>query len=271
MDQAANLAANAFAGTAVDYARFRPPYPPALLRDILERVGVAGGERLLDLACGPGRIALALASSFAEVWAIDLEPEMIEVAKAEARARGATNTRWTVGKAEDLTAPGRSFDLITIGEAFHRLDQRRVAAQSLGWLKPGGGLATLGSDGILTGSEPWQQIVADRVRHWTRPAFPSGWASTRSATGAGPEHDESVLRDAGFEAVASYDVVRTHEWTIEAIIGYLHSTSVCSRRILGESADAFETDLTAALLAYDASGVYAEAMRFGYTLGRKPL
>ena len=63
---------DAFAGTATYYLRYRVPYPHALLRDLIQRAGVTGAGRLLDLACGPGRVALAVVSFFREVWAIDL-------------------------------------------------------------------------------------------------------------------------------------------------------------------------------------------------------
>src|SRR5437899_4324455 len=69
---------DAFAGTATYYVRYRVPYPAGLLKDLTARTGITGEGRLLDLACGPGRIALALVSSFREVWAIDREAEMVE-------------------------------------------------------------------------------------------------------------------------------------------------------------------------------------------------
>lgn len=100
-----NFPPDAFAGTAAYYLRYRVPYPQALLRDLIERAGVTGEGRLLDLACGPGRVALALASSFRETWAIDLEPEMIAAGQEEAARRGVTTVTWMLGKAEDLRAP----------------------------------------------------------------------------------------------------------------------------------------------------------------------
>jgi trans-aconitate methyltransferase len=63
----ANLLPGAFAGTATAYARYRPPYPRALLDDLLSRAAVAPNGRLLDLACGPGRVGLALAAEFETV------------------------------------------------------------------------------------------------------------------------------------------------------------------------------------------------------------
>src|SRR5690349_18761785 len=108
---------DAFAGTAAYYLRYRVPYPNALLHDLVERAGITGQGRLLDLACGPGRVALALAASFREVWAIDLEPEMIAVGQYEAAQRGVSTIAWMVGKAEDVQAPPAWFELITIGDA----------------------------------------------------------------------------------------------------------------------------------------------------------
>ena len=101
--------ADAFVGTAVHYSKYRLPYPESLNKDLLERAGVSGEGKLLDLACGPGRVALPLASSFGEVWAVDLEPEMIGVGKTEAKKKGIDNVKWSVGKAEDLQAEPASF------------------------------------------------------------------------------------------------------------------------------------------------------------------
>ncbi|HLI65127.1 MAG TPA: class I SAM-dependent methyltransferase [Caulobacteraceae bacterium] len=267
----ANLQADAFAGTAADYARYRPPYPEALLAEILARAERPPDGRLLDLACGPGRLALPLASRFSEVWAVDLEPEMIAVGRAEAAARGVANIVWSVGRAEDLAAPAAAFDLVTIGEAFHRLDQARIAALAIGWLKPGGALVTLGGVGPLNGDEPWQHAIADLAREWTKPAFPNGWAEAAPGADGGLAGAEVRLRAAGFADVQSHDVVAPLTWTSETIAGYLRSTSVCSARVLGERQGAFEAAQRAALLALDPAGVFREDARFGYTLARKPL
>ena len=139
-----------------------------MLSDLLIRAEAAPNGVLLDLACGPGRVALDLANAFETVWAVDLEPEMVAVGKQEAARRGVGNITWFVGRAEDLDAPAGGFGLITIGEAFHRLDQTVVTQKAMGWLKPGGCLATLGNDGILAGREVWEKKVA----HWRSAGWP---------------------------------------------------------------------------------------------------
>ena len=68
------------------YRLYRPPYPQDLLKDLLRRANISGANSLLDLACGPGRVGLSIASAFAAVTAVDLEPEM--VAEGQALAVG---------------------------------------------------------------------------------------------------------------------------------------------------------------------------------------
>ena len=260
-----------FAGTAESYARYRLPYPEELLDDLRHRAGITGEGRLLDLACGPGRVALPLATHFGEVWAVDQEPEMIEVGRAQAEQQGLSNIRWLVGRAEDVEASPGSFELITIGEAFHRLDQRLIAQSAMAWLAPGRCLATLGCFSLMQGREPWHDILRTVVRRWAdhgSTAQPAGMRPSPQPRGA--DHERQVLTALGFEHVGAYGFPHPYVWTLDSILGNLHSTSKLSKRALGDEAERFDADLRLALLAYDSSGRYPETLRFGYSLFRTP-
>lgn len=196
-----NLAPGAFAGAAEAYAEYRPPYPRRMLDDLLARAALGSRDALLDLATGPGRIALDLAPSFERVVAIDVEPEMIAVAQAAAARRGIDNVAWRVGRAEDLDIPAASFDLITIGEAFHRLQQSVIARKALDWLSPGGCLATMGSDGRFSGDEPWEVALREVRGRWLERAFPDGWGLALPGQSDEQKAREQVLREAGFVEV----------------------------------------------------------------------
>ena len=259
---------DAFAGTANYYAQFRVPYPKVLIDDLLERAGVLGDGKLLDLACGPGRIAIPLASSFREVWAIDLEPEMIEVARQEAKDRGVPNVTWMVGKAEDLALEPFAYQLITIGDAFHRLDHWLIAKQAFHWLSTGSCLAVMGCYNLQRGTEPWQRIIVDTVGKWVDGNASTDEPSAKPEPGSGS--DESVLRDAGFSDVESFSFVHPQIWTLETIVGHLYSTSRCSKKVLGDATADFEADLKRSLIKHDPRERYSENLRFGYTLARKP-
>ena len=258
-----------FSGTAKFYARYRVPYPEKLLEDMCARAEVSERGRLLDLASGPGRLALPLSPRFSEVLAVDQEPEMVEVGQQEAARLGIDNVRWEICRAEELELPAASIELITIGEAFHRLHQRTIAALALQWLEPGCRIATLGCYGVTKGQEPWQQILRDFLGSWTvKDAKPRDAGS--SGRYHGLVHDGQVLRQAGFLQVENHEFSYPYERTTDMIIGGLYSGSGNLKKRLGDESSAFEAELRDVLLSHDARGRFKEVMRFGYTLATNP-
>ena len=101
--------ADLYQGTAGHYDRYRLPYPEAMIADLIQRAGVSGDGRLLDLACGTGQLAFPLRPWFSEVWAVDREPDMVHMVRAKAEALGAGNIRPVVADAETLEAQPGSF------------------------------------------------------------------------------------------------------------------------------------------------------------------
>jgi hypothetical protein len=101
-------------------------------------------------------------------------------------------------------------------------------------------------------------------------AFPDGWGLAHHDARAGPNPEGSVLRRAGFIDVANRTFHEPRDWTFEEIVGYLQSTSVCSRRALGGDFEAFEAELRAALRDPPPARTFHENQEWGYTLGRKP-
>jgi len=271
-DLPVNFRPDAFAGTVDDYVRYRPLYDGRMVSEIVSRAALpAEGARLVDLACGPGRLTFAIAEHFAEVLAIDWEPNMIAAARREAERRGVRHIHWNVGCAEDLEAPEGTFELVTAASAFHRFDQPRVAALAYRWLKPGGALVTVGD--MPAGGTPavWRQAVTDTVHAYVGEPVQRLQGPPKPTPGEGLAHEEQVLRHAGFTPVESRSFEAPHIWTLESLLGYLRSTSFASRAALGERHAAFEAELTARLLAFDNSGRYPEIVASGYTLARKPL
>jgi SAM-dependent methyltransferase len=261
-----------FRGAGRDYDRFRVPYPGSLIDDLAQRCGAAGQGRLLDLACGTGQLTFALASRFAEVWAVDQEPDMISVAgqKAAAIGAGLADLHLEARAAEDLSAPAAHFDLVTIGNAFHRLRRVAVAASALRWLRPSGFLALVWSQSPWTGDVPWQQALAATMQRWRLrladgSRIPPGYDSARRAT---PDLD--VLSAAGFELVGSFSFAEAHDWTPDTLVGFLLSTSVLSRQALGPLEPDFERDVRQELSGHTSAGKLHQVIDFGYDLARRP-
>jgi SAM-dependent methyltransferase len=262
-----------FRGSAGYYDRYRLPYPESMLTDLIRRAGVSGGGRLLDLACGTGQLAFPLLRWFGEVWAVDREPDMVEMVRAKAAAHGAENIRPVVSDAETLDAEPGYFGLAVIGNAFHRLNRDLVADRILGWLEPGGYLAlcwTSGPYGPHAGEQDWQQALAAVVARWTvalgaEGRVPAGWNLPRQR-----RPDPQVLSAAGFEMAGHHEFAIEHRWSVPEIAGYIRSTSFLPASVLGDQAAAFDADLAASLGPHGDGAAFSQTVSFAYDLARKP-
>ena len=108
--------------------------------DVLaERLGallaLRGGERVLDVGCGAGALAFAVAPVAREVVAVDSDASMVEVARANAPA----NVRVELGDGEQLPFTEGEFDVAaTLRTLHHTLDPRLLVAELVRVTKPGG-------------------------------------------------------------------------------------------------------------------------------------
>ncbi len=260
-----------YQGVASQYDRFRLGYPDSMIADLAFRAGLTGRGRLLDLACGTGQITLAMQDRFAEYWAVDQEPDMVELVSRRAAAPGRPDVTAIASRAEGCALPAGSFELVAVGNAFHRLDRPTVAAKVFRWLEPGRCLALLWSSGPWTGTADWQSAMAEALDDWMRERgeadrIPTGWDRVRE------EHpDDEVLQQSGFEVMGTFAFPTLHAWTADELIGFVSSTSFLPRAVLADRATAFEEDLRGRLGAVDPTQRFSETIDFSYQLARRPL
>nr|BBH92156.1 hypothetical protein KTA_03550 [Thermogemmatispora argillosa] len=130
-----------------------------------EGISLPETGRVLDLACGPGGWALELAFRFpkAEVLGVDISPQVIEYARAQAWSRGLSNVSFQVMDVmEPLAFPDGSFDLINgrllcgfmLPSAWPRLVQ-----DCFRLLRPGGVLRLTETEGPLTSSPATERYL----------------------------------------------------------------------------------------------------------------
>ena len=112
-------------------------------------LGLAGGERLMDVGCGLGEAALALAADLGpggDVVGIDASEAMLDVARSQASA-APCSVRFTVGNALALDEPSGSFDVARAERLLQWLTDPRAAVDEMARvLRPGGRISLIDTD-----------------------------------------------------------------------------------------------------------------------------
>ena len=79
--------------------------------EFIERLGIKAGERVLDVACGTGNLAIPAARAGGVVTGIDIAPNLVEQARERAAAEG-LDCKFEEGDAEHLPYADGSFDTV---------------------------------------------------------------------------------------------------------------------------------------------------------------
>ena len=110
-----------FTAQAESFSRFAEETEAHTLQLVDELAQLRPYDEVLDVACGPGVVALGIAREVKHVTGIDLTPAMITKAAEMQKARGQTNLTWVLGSAARLPFPDQSFSLVFTRYSFHHL------------------------------------------------------------------------------------------------------------------------------------------------------
>lgn len=123
-----------------DFGRIAKSYEDGAA-EFVARLQIPKGARVLDVACGTGNLAIPAARGGAIVTGLDIAPNLLEQARARAKAEG-LNVEFQEGDAEGLPYPNASFDfVITMFGVMFCPRPEQAAAELLRVCKPGGRIA----------------------------------------------------------------------------------------------------------------------------------
>lgn len=109
--------------------------------DMIARLGIPPGSKVLDVATGTGNLAIPAARCGCAVTGLDIAPNLLEQARERAAAEGLT-AQFDEGDAEAMPYADATFDaVITMFGAMFAPRPELVAAELARVLKPGGRLA----------------------------------------------------------------------------------------------------------------------------------
>ncbi|MFE3021556.1 class I SAM-dependent methyltransferase [Streptomyces sp. NPDC059256] len=254
-----------FSGAALHYARGRLPYAPGLVDSLTAVLGLDGRGRLLDVGCGPGTLALALAHSFEEVVGIDPDRGMIAEAERGARAAGVSRqATWMPIRAEELPAGLGTFAVATFGQSFHWMDRERVARAVRGMLRPEGALVHISDlktesrsvEGLAHPPVPYAAIDA-LVKRYLGPVRRAGRGLLPRGT---PGGEAAVYAGAGLVDPQRHVVPggQALERTSDSVVAGVFSLSSSTPHLFGARRDDFESDLRQLLRTSSPSGRWSE-------------
>jgi len=96
---------------------------PTRIARLVEAVDPKPGGRVLEVACGPGFLALAFAQRCREAVGLDLTEAPLAIAEKNRRQQGLSNVRFQRGDADRLPFADGDFDVVVCRFAFHHLEE----------------------------------------------------------------------------------------------------------------------------------------------------
>jgi ubiquinone/menaquinone biosynthesis C-methylase UbiE len=98
-------------------------------RTLVEQIGARPGEHVLDLGCGTGTLAVALANRYpsAAITGVDADVEALVIARGKAKRAGVF-VNLELGRAEALPFAAESFDRVASSLLFHHLTNAQKGA-----------------------------------------------------------------------------------------------------------------------------------------------
>ena len=112
---------------------------------LIDLLGLEPGDRVADLGCGSGYFARRIApivGNDGEVLCIDIQAEMLEIARRLTEREGISNVEMILSEPDDPKIPPGSVDLILLVDVYHELSHPEpMLARMLEALAPGGRIA----------------------------------------------------------------------------------------------------------------------------------
>lgn len=115
----------------------RPTYEEAI-----RRAGIAAGQRVLDIGCGTGTLAVLIKRLYPDVEVAGLDPDPKALARARRKTgRAHISVRFDQGFSDSLPYPEASFDRVFSSFMFHHLpaaEKEQTLREARRVLKPAG-------------------------------------------------------------------------------------------------------------------------------------
>jgi arsenite methyltransferase len=134
---------------------------------VIAALNIKPGEVIADLGSGGGYFTFKLAQGAGptgKVYAVDIDPDMVDLVGKRVKAEGVSNVETVLAKADDPMLPKTGVDLIFTSNTYHHIDNRIAYFANLRkYLRPAGRVAIIDFD-----RRAW---IEGLLRHYTPSEF----------------------------------------------------------------------------------------------------
>lgn len=256
-----------FYGTYRYYAKYRPGIPDKVIDIIVKHFNISPNNRIIDIGCGTGQVALAMEGRCSEMVCLDPDPNMLKQAK-KATKNSKIKLVWLNYDSQDLGKIKKNigtFKIAAICRAFHWMNQEQVLKDLDDLIDEDGGIAIFSDGSFWTGQEKWQQAVRKIVQKYLGEERRAGDKPFKQSD----EPWEDIIFRSSFKCIKTQQVLITRGWNIKNITGWLFSSSFARPDYFGDQLPAFKRDIRDALLSLNPSGVFQENAVFSIILASR--
>jgi ubiquinone/menaquinone biosynthesis C-methylase UbiE len=157
----ADLIRDRFTRTAQVFGDYAVSYRVPFAETLMRLVSAGPNDRVTDLACGPGTLALRFARGVRWVCGVDLTPAMLARARQTAADENLANTSWAVGDAQSLPFADNSLEIAVTSYSLHHIPDPAQTIQEMARVVKRGG--RVGIIDIITPEDSRGAEAATRI------------------------------------------------------------------------------------------------------------
>lgn len=250
--------ANRFESTVSYYLRHRARYPATLVPDLCSEIGLTRQDKVLDLGCGPGSLAIDVARYGAgDIVGFDPDPAMLAAAREEA-SKAKVEVTFVQASSYELTPTLGPLKLVIMGRSFHWMDRVATLEALEAIVATDGAVVVVSELHEPARENRWKQVVRNVQNRFA------------GDTQGGPKNHAAVLLDSAFSRLDVRGCIERRVLSIDDIVGRAFSELRSSPEVLGSAAADFEADLRASLRGLSPSGAFSEIVHFSALIARRP-